>query len=564
MSAVFRTILAPIAWAGGAVKTAFSPFRWRGGSGGRISTWMGQPATAFVVRRIAMVLAVAALLAFWLLAEFTQVEQAPIIELNEELAMWQIGSKLVRPDLLVLLIMMLAVVVSLAKFAGDDLVARLWFVTILIAATLLLALAKVPLMLPAAIAVLGLAGSSGFRLAQDRIAISVPLIISAAIMILGLSFLATGSFDTSTSDQLAPLAAAAKLLMIGALLVSSFAIPGMPGRLAEDMDNERGGRVAILVAVSIANGYIANAASGLPGSPAPGLRVLFGLLLLATLIQTLRRAWLARGGSGQIAYYWSLSQILLLSTVLAEVSIPGDWYVLYGELAGLSLLFLYCWSGNQGERSGLPGTPVGLLIMMTGWLAVLGAPSTAVFNVRWLMAAGLPSAGVELYVIWIAGLFLAGAGQVMVAGRVLRGEDIQTGPVEARLRPDPTMIKVAAYAAAGLLTIWAILSFAQQRAGSIDLSSSPMDPLGIWAYLVTGAGFLLGLYLTLGAEPSGDARRAGRRAVSGAFSSLFYFFERLDLWGWVSAFVSYLASLIRWLLYISLLRSTEMDRAGGN
>ena len=97
MSAVFRIILAPITWAGGAVKTAFSPFTWMGGSGRRISTWMGQPATAFVVRRIAMVLAVTALLAFWLLAEFTQVEQAPIIELNVELAMWQIGSKLVRP-----------------------------------------------------------------------------------------------------------------------------------------------------------------------------------------------------------------------------------------------------------------------------------------------------------------------------------------------------------------------------------------------------------------------------------------------------------------------------------
>ena len=323
MSAVFRNILAPIAWAGGTLRLALRPRTGPGAGGRAISTWMGQPATAFAARRIAMALAVGLLLAFGLLTEFREVEQAPIIALNPDLAMWQLGAELGQPDLLALLIMMLAIVVGLARFAGDDLIGRIWVAVILLAATLPLALADLPLALPVAIGLLGLAASSGFKRTQDRIAISVPLITSAAILILGLSFLASGSFDASVSDYLAPLDGAAKLAMIGALILGSFGIPGMPGRLAEGFEDESGSRVAILVAVSIANGYLASAASGLVGSTPPGLGSLFGLLVLATLIQTLRQAWRSERGAGQIAYYWSLSQILLLSTVLAEVSIPG-------------------------------------------------------------------------------------------------------------------------------------------------------------------------------------------------------------------------------------------------
>ena len=553
MSAAFRSILAPIASAGGTLKAVFSP-----------QTWMGQPATAFAVRRIAMAVAVGLLLAFWLLEESRQVEQAPIIALNAELAMWQFGAELGQPDLLALLIMALTIVVGLARFAGDDIVGRLWVVAILLVATLPLAMAGLPLALPIALGLLGLAASSAQERSQNGIAISVPLVMSAAILILGLSFLATGSFDTGLSDYLAPLEGAAKLAMIGALLLGSFAIPGMPTRLARDLENGGGNRVAILVAISIANGYLASAASGLGGSPPPGAGILFGLLILGTLIQTLRHAWRSKGGAGQLAYYWSFSQILLISTVLAEVSIPGDWYVFYGELAGLSLLFLYCWSGNDAERAGVPRTPVGTLIMLTGWIAVLGAPATAMFNARWLMAAGLPSAGMELYIVWIAGLFLAGGGQVMVAGRVLRGEAVPAKPVEARLQPDLTMMKMAAYAAAGVLAFLAIPSFGYQHAGSIGASSSPLDALGTWAFLVTAAGFLLGLYLALSAEGVRYARRPAGGRVNDGFESLLYFFDRLDLWGWISALVTYLASLVRWLLYASLLRSTEMNRTGGN
>ena len=264
--------MAPIAWAGGTLRLALRPRTGAGAGGRAISTWMGQPATAFAARRIAMALAVGLLLAFGLLTEFREVEQAPIIALNPDLAMWQLGAELGQPDLLALLIMMLAIVVGLARFAGDDLIGRIWVAVILLAATLPLALADLPLALPVAIGLLGLAASSGFKRTQDRIAISVPLITSAAILILGLSFLASGSFDASVSDYLAPLDGAAKLAMIGALLLGSFAIPGMPGRLAEGFEDESGSRVAILVAVSIANGYLASAASGLVGSPPLGPR----------------------------------------------------------------------------------------------------------------------------------------------------------------------------------------------------------------------------------------------------------------------------------------------------
>ena len=202
--------------------------------------------------------------------------------------------------------------------------------------------------------------------------------------------------------------------------------------------------------------------------------------------------------------------------------------------------------------------------MLTGWLAVLGAPATAVFNARGLMAGGLPSAGIELYIVWIAGLFLAGGGQVMVAGRILRGEGAPAKPAEARLQPDVTMMKVAAYAAAGLLAIQAILSFGYQRAGSIGASGSPLDALGTWAFLVTAAGFLLGLYLALSAEGDRSTRRAAGGTASDGFASALNLFDRLDIWGWVSRLVTYLASLVRWLLYASLLRSTEMKRTRGN
>ena len=379
MSAAFKSILAPFASAGGTLKVALSPQTWRGAGGRAISKWMGQPATAIAVRRIAMVLAVGLLLAFWLLADFRQVGQAPMIELNANLPVWQFGAELGQPDLLALLVMMLAIVVGLARFAGDDLVGRIWVAAILVAASLPLALADVPLALPVAFGLLALAGSSAQRQSGDGIAIWTPLVMSAAILILGLSFLATGSFDPNLSEYLAPLEEAAKLAMIGALLLSSFAIPGMPGRLAKDLGDGRGGGVAILAAVSIANGFLASAASGLGGSPPLALGIVFGLLILATLIQTLRQAWRSERGAGQVAYYWSLSQILLVSTVLAEVSVPGNWYILYGEIAGLSLVFLYCWSGDDGERATAPTTLVGTMIMVVGWLAVLGAPATAVF-----------------------------------------------------------------------------------------------------------------------------------------------------------------------------------------
>lgn len=564
MSANFRSVLAPIASAGGTLKATLSPQTWTEAAGRAISSWLGQPATAIAVRRIAMVLAVGLLLVFWLLADFRQVGQAPMIELNAELAVWQLVANLGPPDLLALLVMMLAIVVGLAKFAGDDLVGRIWIAAMLLAAALPLALADLPLALPMAFGLLALAGSTAQKRSQGGIAISVPLIMSAAILILGLAFLATGSFETGVSDHLAPLEEAAKLAMLGALLIGSFSIPGMPRRLAEDLGNGSGSQVAILAAVSIANGYLASAITGLGGSPPSAIGSLIGLLILVALIQTLRHAWRSDGGAGQLAYYWNLSQILLMATVLAEASIPGDWYVFYGEIAGLSLLFLYCWSGNQSERSSPPSTPVGALIMLIGWLAVLGAPATAVFNARWLMAAGLPSAGVELYIIWIAGLFLAGAGQVMVAGHVLRGEAAPAKPVEARLRPDLTMMKVTAYAAAGVLAFYAIPSFGYQQAGSVGAGNLPLDALGTWAFLVTAAGFLLGLYLALSAEGDRAARRAAGGAANDGLASLLHFFDRIDPWGWVSAIVSHLARLVRWLLYATLLRSTEMNRTGGD
>ena len=562
MSATFRSILAPFASAGGTIKSALSPQTWTEATGRAISSWLGRPATAFAVRRIAMVLAVVLMLAFWSLADFRQAGQAPMVELNTELAVWQLVANLGQPDLLALLVTMLAIVVGLAKSAGDDLVGRIWIAAVLLAAALPLALADLPLALPMAFGLLALAGSSAQKRSEDGIAISVPLIMSAAILILGLAFLATGSFETGVSDHLAPLEEAAKLALLGALLVGSFSIPGMSRRLAEDLRNGSGSQVAILAAVSIANGCLASAITGLGGSPPSVIGSLIGLLVLTALVQTLRHAWRSEGGDGQLAYFWSLSQVLLMATVLAGASVPGDWYVFYGEIAGLTLLFLYCWTGNGSERAGVPHTAVGALIMLIGYLAVLGAPATAVFNARWLMAAGLPSAGMELYIVWIAGLFLAGAGQVMVAGRVLRGEAAPAKPVEVRLMPDPTMMKMAAYAAAGVLAFYAIPSFGYQQAGSIGAGNSPLDALGIWAFLVTAAGFLLGLYLALSAERDRDGRRAAGGAANDSLASLLQFFDRIDPWGWGSALVSHLASLVRWLLYATLLRSTEMNRTG--
>ena len=111
------------------------------------------------------------------------------------------------------------------------------------------------------------------------------------------------------------------------------------------------------------------------------------------------------------------------------------------------------------------------------------------------MAAGLPAAGFELYIVWIVGLFLTGAGQVMVAGQILRTEAAPANKAEVRLRPDRTMMKAAAYASAGVLALWAIPSFGYQNAGSLGASDLPVDAVGVWAFLVTSAGFLLGLAL---------------------------------------------------------------------
>lgn len=564
MSAAIRIILAPIIWASGAVRTTLAPFYWIAKSDLRISTWISRPATAFSLRRITMALAVATLLAFWLTTRSAPAEPAPITTLNTKLAMWQIGATLGQPDLLAVLIMALALVVSLARFAGDDLLQRLWLIVTLILTTLLLVLADAPLILPAAIGLIGLAGSNTFSRTRTQVALTVPLIMSSTLLGLGVAVLATSPVDPGLMIYLTPSEAIAKLLIMGTLLVSTFAIPGMAGRLSGDMEGERGGRIAILIALSIANGYMANATSALDGTAAPVLRLLFGLLLLVSLIQTLRRAWLAPTGSGHIAHYWTLSQILLLSAVLAGVSVPGEWYVLYGEIAGLSVLLLYCWSGHSGERSSIPKTTVGLLVMVTGWLAVLGTPSTAVFNVRWLMAAGLPSAEAQFYLIWIASLFLAGGGQVMVAGRVLRGGAALAKPAEGGLQPDQPMVKFTAYASASLLIVWAVQSVGFHGAGTIDLSSPPSATLGIWAYLVTAAGFLLGLYLTVRVEDNPGTRQVTNGTVSSALWSILHFFDCLDFWGWTATIMSYLANWIRWLLYITLLRPPKTTRTGGD